>query len=295
MNSLQLHRAFLLCLLLCTMASKAKLMWHIKTQAILASALCATMLLTGCSKEPKTDKDEPLTATAPATGQANTLIEGNAKKKLISTLQANLKKANIDAKILDVRATEVPNIFWVNLEGLTAVFTTADAKYILQGDIVRLGGSELKNIGEAFQAEKNKHLFDALKESDLIVYPAKGKTQHVVYVFTDVSCPYCHKLHEHMPEFNEKGIEVRYIAWPRGEQFLPAMESIWCSKDRKASWDLVAAGAPAPAANCKNPVKDQYKLGVSVGVNGTPAIYSVDGEYLGGYMTPDELTARLDK
>ena len=30
-----------------------------------------------------------------------------------------------------------------------------------------------------------------------------------------------------------------------------------------------------------------------MGVNGTPAIYNVDGEYLGGYLTPDELIKRL--
>jgi hypothetical protein len=33
----------------------------------------------------------------------------------------------------------------------------------------------------------------------------------MVYVFTDASCPYCHKLHEHIPEINAKGIEVRYM------------------------------------------------------------------------------------
>ena len=32
-----------------------------------------------------------------------------------------------------------------------------------------------------------------------------------------------------------------------------------------------------------------------MGVNGTPAIYNVDGDYLGGYLTPDELIKRLDK
>ena len=270
-------------------------MWQMKTQWMIASALCASLMLVGCSKEPRTDQQNSIQASKASSNSASTVLDDNAKKKLIASLQSNLKKANIDAKVLDVKATEVPNIYWVNLEGMTAVFTTADGQYILQGDIVRLGGKQLENVGQGFQAEKNKKLFDQLKTSDLIVYPAQGKTKHVVYVFTDVSCPYCHKLHEHMAEFNQKGIELRYIAWPRGEQFLPAMEGIWCSKDRKGTWNIVAAGAPAPAGNCVNPVKDLYRLGVAVGVNGTPAIYSVDGEYLGGYMTPDELLDRLDK
>lgn len=32
-----------------------------------------------------------------------------------------------------------------------------------------------------------------------------------------------------------------------------------------------------------------------MGVNGTPAIYNAEGEYLGGYMTADEIESRLNK
>ncbi|MDP7964049.1 DsbC family protein, partial [Acinetobacter baumannii] len=172
----------------------------------------------------------------------------------------------------------------------------SDGKYLIQGDVIRLGGKELHNIGDSLQASENKKHLAALKNEDLIVYPAKGgKAKHVIYVFTDASCPYCHKLHEHLAEINEKGIEVRYIAWPRGEQFMPTMEAVWCNADRKAAFDQAVQGISIPPAQCKNPVREQYQLGLNMGVNGTPAIYNVDGEYLGGYLTPDELIKRLDK
>ena len=38
-----------------------------------------------------------------------------------------------------------------------------------------------------------------------------------------------------------------------------------------------------------------YKLGERVGVDGTPAIYAADGTQLGGYLSPEDLRARLDK
>lgn len=97
-----------------------------------------------------------------------------------------------------------------------------------------------------------------------------------------------------MSEINAKGIEVRYIAWPRGEQFMPAMESVWCSADRQAAFNQAIAGAPLPPATCKNPVRAQYQLGLNMGVNGTPAIYNEEGVYLGGYLSPDELVQRLN-
>lgn len=266
-----------------------------RSKLVMICALTTSLMLTACSQSDNPKKDDgTLTATAPATGQASNITERNAQQRLIETLQKNFKTANIDAKIIDIKATEAPNIYWVNLEGMSPIYTTADGKYLIQGELLRLGEKNLHNVGEIFQSEISKKALASLKVEDLIVYPAQAKTKHVVYVFTDISCPYCHKLHEHMSEINQQGIEVRYIAWPRGDQFVPAMQSVWCSADRKQAFDQAIAGTKLPPANCKNPVLDQYKLGQSMGVNGTPAIYNQDGVYLGGYLTASELSKRLN-
>jgi len=266
-----------------------------RSKILLACMLTAGML-SACSKDKNAEqKTDSLTATAPATGQASPILERNAKQRLINTLQEGLKKANINVKIIDIKTTEVPNLYWVNLDGMPSVYATADGKYIIQGDVLRLGDSKLQNVSQALQATENKKQLAALNPKDLTVYPAQGQTQHVVYVFTDANCPYCHKLHEHIPELNAKGIEVRYIAWPRGDQFFPAMEAIWCSSDRKAAFNAVVQGQQIVPTQCNSPVKAQYQLGIKIGVNGTPAIYSEDGLYLGGYLSPEELEQRLEK
>lgn len=267
-----------------------------RSKLVLACTLASTLLVSACSKENSAQKQDALTASAPATGEASTLNERNTQQRLVSTLEKHFKTANINAKILAVKKTEVPNLYWVNLEGMGSVYATADGQYIIQGDVIRLGDKQLHNVSEALQSTENKKHLAALKTEDLIVYPAQGgKAKHVIYVFTDSSCPYCHKLHEHLAEITAKGIEVRYIAWPRGEQFMPTMTAIWCSEDRKAAFDQAVQGLPVLAGECKNPVRDQYQLGLNMGVNGTPAIYNVEGEYLGGYMTPDEIIKRLEK
>ena len=43
----------------------------------------------------------------------------------------------------------------------------------------------------------------------MIVYKAP-KEQHVITVFTDITCGYCRKLHEQMADYNALGITVRY-------------------------------------------------------------------------------------
>ena len=266
-----------------------------RSKLTLACTLATGLLFSGCSNSKEVSKDDgTLTATAPATGEASNITERNAQQRLVSTLEKHFKTANINAKILAIKKTEVPNLFWVSLEGMSSVYATSDGKYIIQCDVIRLGDKELHNVSENLQAGVNKKIFAELKQEDLLVFPAKGKTKHVIYVFTDVSCPYCHRLHEQMDEMNGKGIEVRYIAWPRGEQHMPNMEAIWCSEDRHAAFNAVMNGASIAPANCKNPVRAQYQLGLNMGVNGTPAIYNAEGVYLGGYMSTAELIKRLD-
>ena len=266
-----------------------------RSKLMLACLIASTVAVSACSKNQDSKKDDTLTATAPATGEASNLTDRDSKQKLIQTLQANFQKAGVKAKILDAKPTEMPNLYWISMEGMSSVYATADGKFLIQGDVIRLGGDKLSSIGDKIQSTENKKLFADLNVKDLLVYPAQGKAKHVIYVFTDASCPYCHKLHEHIPEITAKGIEVRYIAWPRGEQFIPAMESVWCSPNRQTAFDQAIAGVPLAPAACKNPVRDQYALGLKIGVNGTPAIYSSEGQYLGGYMTADEIESRLNK
>ncbi|WP_159124367.1 MULTISPECIES: DsbC family protein [Acinetobacter] len=265
-----------------------------RTKIFIACLLATGLGLSACSNSNNSDKkQDTLTASAPATGEASNLSERNAQQRLISTLEGHFKKAGINAKITGIKTTEVPNMSWVSLEGMAPVYVTNDGKYLIQGDVIRLGDKELHNVSETLQSDVNKKIFANLKAEDLLIYPAKGKTKHVIYVFTDVSCPYCHKFHEQMDEMNSKGIEVRYIAWPRGEQHMPAMEAIWCNSDRRAAFDQAIAGGSITPTTCKNPVKDQYQMGLNIGVNGTPGVYSSEGLYLGGYMSTSELLNRL--
>lgn len=269
-------------------------MFFTRAKFAFACSLSLGIALSACSNPDDENKQTTLTASMPATGEASNLLERNAQQRLIKTLEQHFKTASINAKILELKPTEVPNLVWVNLEGMGSVYATTDGKYILQGDVIRLGDKTLHNVNESLQAEASKKALATLKTEDLIVYPAKGKTKHVVYVFTDTSCQYCRKLHEQMDAINQKGIEVRYIAWPRGDQFTPIMESVWCSQDRQAAFNQAVAGETLAPASCENPVKAQYALGLSIGVNGTPAIYTTEGVYLGGYLSADELAQRLD-
>ena len=69
---------------------------------------------------------------------------------------------------------------------------------------------------------------------------------------------------------------------------------MWCAKDRNATLTAAKGGTPPTPAKCDNPIEAQYKLGLEVGVTGTPALIAEDGTLLPGYIPPAELLQRMD-
>lgn len=264
-----------------------------KIKTLSLSLLIASIALVGCKQEQTTEKVS-LTASAPA-GEASTLTETNAIQRLQSTLEQHFKTVNLNVKVTEIKAIPNSTFYWVMLDNHEPVYATADGSFILQGDLLRLGDKKIENVSENFRTDMNKKMLATLNEKDLIVYPAKDKKKHTIYVFSDVSCSYCQRLHRQMDEMNAKGIEVRYIAWPRGEQLFPAMESIWCSDDRKKAFDDAISGATLPPATCENPVRAQFNLGQQMGVSGTPAIFTEDGRQIGGYLEVTDLLKAINQ
>jgi thiol:disulfide interchange protein DsbC len=122
--------------------------------------------------------------------------------------------------------------------------------------------------------------------------------KHTITVFTDVECIYCRKLHSEIEELNRLGVRVRYLAYPRtgpGTEDWRKMETVWCAKDRKTAITQAKLGKPVSAPSCAAPVKKQYELGEQLGVRGTPAILTMSGEYIGGYLPPAQILQQLEK
>jgi len=54
-------------------------------------------------------------------------------------------------------------------------------------------------------------------------------------------------------------------------------------------------GEAIDAATCENPVMDHMKLGVELGISGTPAMVFEDGTLVPGYVPADRLSAMLNE
>ena len=216
-------------------------------------------------------------------------VAANNDSAVVKALQANLKASGIEENILSAVPTDMKDIYWVTASGLPSFFTDKSGKHIIQGQIIAVGAEAPVDISGALVAKTAQEALKAVDKKDMIIYPAKGETKSVVYSFTDADCPYCTKLHEEIDDINARGIEVRYLAWPRSEGSIPKMEAIWCSEDRNAAMDQAKMGANVQAPSCNSPVKSQIELGMALGVRGTPAIFTESGQQIGGYLPAAQL------
>ncbi len=197
-----------------------------------------------------------------------------------------------------ISASPLTGLYEVVTDG-GVLYANKDASYFVHGQLFNTQNNQLLNLTELTLAKRNKVLFDkSVDKKDFIVYPAKNE-KHVVNVFTDTTCGYCMKLHSEMNAYNDLGITVRYLPFPRsGERSenIGQMSAIWCAKDQIKAMDLAKSGKfDQSTKECKDVILRNMKIGSLMGVNGTPAILLEDGSLLSGYLPPNQLIQVLEK
>jgi len=209
-----------------------------------------------------------------------------------------IRKALADAfpaaKIEAVRATPIPGLMEVDVPG-DVLYVSHDGRYVINGSLLELATH--RDLTEASRAIARRRLLRGITSAQTIVF-APSHAKYTVTVFTDLDCGYCRKLHAQIADFNRAGIAVDYVFWPRsglvGHSYDKAV-SVWCAADRRKAFTDAKQGLSIPKATCANPVAQDYNLGLTVGVDGTPAIFASDGTQMGGYLTPADLKAKLDQ
>lgn len=200
-----------------------------------------------------------------------------------------------DLPIESIAETPMAGLYQVQLKGGRVLYSSADAQFVLQGFLFQVKDGKTVNLTEQAESQGVAKVINAIPAKEMVVFPADakvGKKTHIT-VFTDTDCGYCQKLHEEVPELNRRGIEVRYVAFPRqgaGSHAYNTLVSVWCAKDPREAMNLAKARKSVPAAQCDNPIDAQYRLGQMIGVQGTPAIVLANGQMIPGYQPAPQLS-----
>lgn len=192
--------------------------------------------------------------------------------------------------------TAISGVIWgATLEGVPFLMSD-DAQYVTDGEISVIRNGQFIGLDENFENRKNQSVFASLDDSQLITYPATTTERAVIYVATDVNCPYCRLLHKQMDSLNKKGVTIKTIGYPIYEQSTEQMRGIWCQADasaRRSALDkaMLNGKITAAPANCSaDNITPNREKAAGLAVIATPAIYRDDGVlYQASFESPEFL------
>lgn len=208
------------------------------------------------------------------------------------SIRATLTKLQPDMPIEAIAESPMTGLYQVHLKGGRLLYASADGQFLMQGNLYQFKGGDAVNLTRQAESKGVAKAINSIPTSEMVVFSPKEPAKAHITVFTDTDCGYCQKLHSEVPELNRRGIEVRYVAFPRQgleSHGYNTLVSVWCAKDRQAAMNQAKSREDLPAATCDNPVAKQYELGQMIGVNGTPAIVMGNGELIPGYQPAPEL------
>jgi len=197
------------------------------------------------------------------------------------------------AEHIAVADSPVPGLLEVTID-TDIVYTSADGRILVQGRLYDI--ETRQDLTDVSRSKLRRKKIKTIDSEQQIVF-APQDVKYELMVFTDIDCGYCRRLHGQIAEYNAEGIAIRYMLFPRagiGSHSYEKAVSVWCASDQRSAMTNAKLGNEPEPEQCTNPVADQYNLGNALGVTGTPALLTYDGQLIPGYVPPKALKQRLD-
>lgn len=192
-----------------------------------------------------------------------------------------------------VKRSVVPGMYEIR-QGVLVAYVSEDGRYLVQGNVIDLETDV--DLTEQSVAQGRRDLMQDLDVEAIVFSPDQPK--HTITVFTDIDCTFCRKLHREIASYNDAGISVQYLMYPRSgpnTRSWEKAEEVWCSADQLDAMTRAKNDQALPAATCDaSAIMSHFQAGLSVGLSGTPAIVLENGILISGYLPAADLLARLE-
>lgn len=258
----------------------------------LVALLIAAGLLGACNAQqpPASAAATPAASPPTATAPARETVSAAKLAEVQTTLETRFKGAPIKG----LRTSVFSGLFEA-MVGDDLIYFDEKLGHFIVGNLIE--AATMTNKTEERTAEltaidvKQLPLGDAIKV-------VRGKGERVMYVFTDVDCPFCTRLEETLQTTDN--VTIYNFMFPI-DSLHPAarnkQKAIWCAKDRNAAWQnavLLKKFDAAAKGECANPVDATVALGQKLGVRATPSFFLADGRMVAGAVPKEQLESRLN-
>lgn len=207
------------------------------------------------------------------------------------------KMPQLDIK--SVAESPIAGVYEVVFDGFRVVYVSEDAAYVLDGSLMELAtgrnitrdrSDELQTLRYAEMGKKWVKTLRDFGEDQFLNFDGDSAAElngRSMYVFTDITCPYCARFHQQIEELNGAGVTVHYVLFARaGLNSQPHQQhiNIWCSANPQQALTEGKQGKTiSGAADCEHPVDEHMELTREVEVNATPTIILDSGDRVDGF------------
>lgn len=178
------------------------------------------------------------------------------------------------------------------------LYLSEDGEHLFEGNLMQIKNKV--NLTEMTHTSLRQELMNEFRKSHKSIdFLPEQMTDHIT-VFTDIDCGYCRKLHQEVEQYNELGIGVSYLFFPRTGLNTASHQkavNVWCANDQQSAMTAAKSGTELPPLMCPNPIELQFNLGIGAGVHkvGTPAVVFADGSMIPGYLPAAAMKDRINK
>jgi thiol:disulfide interchange protein DsbC len=250
----------------------------------LISILFAALLVVACNAQ-----QPPANAAGVATNSA-----GVAAPAQLADIQKALEERFKGANVKGLRASVIPGLYEAVI-GDDMIHFDPKLNHFVVGNLI--DAKTMTNLTEERVSELSAIDVKQLPLENAIKF-VRGKGERVMYVFSDVDCPFCTRLEQTIQSMDN--VTVYNFMYPIDSlhpQAHKKQEGIWCAKDRLAAWQdaiLRRKFDDKAKTDCKNPVAETKALGAKLGVRATPSFFLADGRMVAGALPKEQIEARLN-
>jgi thiol:disulfide interchange protein DsbC len=222
-----------------------------------------------------------------ASGAATDIGEIAAVKKALASAYPQLV-------VSDVRPSPLPGLYQVTAQD-NVFYVDKTGDYLIGGPLVATRTKT--DLTQKVIDDRDAIEFDRLP-LDKAIKTTRGNGEHVVAVFADPDCPYCHNLEKELAGLGD--VTIYTFLFPLTDLHPDARNkahAIWCAPDRSAAWHdwmILDQGPPPPGPQCAHdPLDDLQMLGASFKISSTPVIFLENGHRIRGTLPSAQLNAKM--
>ncbi len=193
----------------------------------------------------------------------------------------------------EVRASPMPGLFEVRVNGTEIYYADAQGNYLIEGNLIDTRNR--RNLTDERIEKLTAIKFESLPLKDAFTI-VRGNGERKIAVFEDPNCGYCKRFERDLQKVDN--VTIYLFLYPiLGADSTEKSKAIWCARDRGQAWQdwmLRDQTAPAAAAMCDtSALARNVEVGRKHKINGTPTLLFTNGARVPGAVDTKKIEQML--